>query len=277
MASKRKRNPLWHRNAWLAELDPDDATVIVMRRDRRVLEEVGAALSVTREAVRQREARIAKKYGWEVFDPAPGRRLYNIEEAIAEVKRRKKFVGESEVVAACEAGEVEHVFREGRGVRFLLTERGLRELMRHRCVTRKKACKACSKIFIPKKGRKGTNTCSPKCRRTWRKRKYEARGTMPPDTERMYSLHRTVLSELQELGLRPNDTTEQWLFWRDALDASGITAMQFSYLTIMGIILVKRSETKTFRGEPARMYSAREMVVVRRVFERFNGRKRSKK
>ncbi len=278
MASKKKkRNPLWYRESWLAKLDDDVALIIRMRRERHILEEIGDILGVTREAIRQREAKIAKAYGWAVFEPARGKRLYNLEQAVAAVKKRKKFVSEPPIAKACEAGELECVHRPGRGVKWLLTEKGLRQLMRHRCVTRKKPCRVCGKIFVPKKGRRGTGTCSARCCATWKHRRYLARGTTLPIPETMYALHRTLVEELKAAHVLISDKSQQWLFWRDALDASGITTMQFTYLRIMRILKVKRSKTRRWRGEPARMYSTSEMAIVRRVFKQFEDKKRSKK
>lgn len=245
--------------------NPRVQTIIRMKKTScATLKEMGVALHLTKERVRQLVKKIARSHGPEVFSPEV-KTLWTIKEAAALFQVRRE-----PIMLMCRHQKVS--FRRRGKWQYLITKEGMDALKLY-FSPKERTCANCGEKFTKKSFAHERKFCYKNAcekRQRWHQRNnYLAdKGKI---TAALKGWRKALWEAIQKRVVAGN---ENWVEFPRAVEVSGLSIGQVSYLRICGIISTRfkpetrktKKENRVRRGES--LYSLGEMEIVREIMDK---------
>ena len=217
---------------------PKVQTIITMRNDGKTLREIGGNFGFTRERARQLIEYIKSRFG-DVIQP----NFMSVEEVAEKM-------GVTRVTIARWLMNIKY---ERKGKRYIIDEKWLSKLEEYRndnIISRN--CVVCESKMedIAKSSTK--KYCSRGC---WK---------LARNCKNLVGWRKEVWLLLKNRKKSHNKNGE-WLGIILAAKRANVSVMQLGWLSVYSIVSIKDNPDRTWRGKPAKMYSGKEMDLIRKI------------
>lgn len=244
--------------------NPRVQTIIRMKKTScATLKEMGVALHLTKERVRQLVKKIAQLHGPEVFEPEV-KTLWTVKEAAAITGGKSEYIS-----ILCKKGKIP--FKRRGEKHYLITKKGIDVLKLY--FSAERTCANCGEKFTQKSyaGQRKfcyKNACEKKQRAQYKDNYLADKGRI---TASLKGWRKALWEAIQK---RPVAGNEIWVEFSRAVEVSGLTNIQVSYLRMCGLISTRpkpvtrktRKENRVRRRES--LYSLGEMEIAREIMDK---------